>query len=161
MGKHILNTKHMQVACKIHMFCMLLGSITCIILFPFSISLFAKLDIVECFSGCSLSIMAFPDAEKIGFITLENCIYYFFAGLLFVVLQFPILIAIFKNKTWGIYSALCIYITDMIFLLLHCFYFTDMLSMNNRIGYVIASIVFKLIGIIFLSCWIYCSKNKA
>ena len=158
MGK---NKKLIQVACIVHMSSVIIGSIACIFFFPFASSFFFKLDTVECFSGNALAIMAFPYGENIGYITLENCIQYFFAGLLFVVLLIPILVAIYKSKTWGFYSSLCIYLADMIFLLLHCFSFADMLSMNNRIGYVISSIVFKLIGMVFLSCWIYCSKNKA
>lgn len=71
MGKNQMS-KLLQIACIVYTVSLFLGSIACVVLFPFMESSFIKLDMVECFSGCALALMAFPTAEQVGFITFEK-----------------------------------------------------------------------------------------
>lgn len=160
MGKNIIINRLMSITCIIYTVSILLGSVASVVFFPFMEALFAKLDIVECFSGSALAIMAFPTTKNMGFITYGNCIFFFVAGILLIFIMVPLLVAQFKKQPWGFYCTIGLQIVDMLFLLVHYYFLSDMLGMNNRGNYVVLSLMYKLFGIILLGGWTYCSKKK-
>ena len=106
-----------------HISVVIISSIVAIVCFPFLANVFTQLDIVGCLYGCSLSLMAFPDAAKIGFINLENCLFYIALSIIILIALFAILYLFVRKKRLSYYLVGGVYGIDVLFLIIHYFYY--------------------------------------
>lgn len=132
----------------IHISVVIISSIVAIVCFPFLANVFTQLDIVGCLYGCSLSLMAFPDAAKIGFINLENCLFYIALSIIILIALFAILYLFVRKKRLSYYLVGGVYGIDVLFLIIHYFYLQEMLDISTHGTYAVLSLLYKLIGIL-------------
>lgn len=132
----------------IHISVVIISSIVAIVCFPFLANVFTQLDIVGCLYGCSLSLMAFPDAAKIGFINLENCLFYITLSIIILTALFAILYLFVRKKRLSYYLVGGVYGIDVLFLIIHYFYLQEMLDISTHGTYAVLSLLYKLIGIL-------------
>lgn len=132
----------------IHISVVIISSILAIVCFPFLANAFTQLDIVGCLYGCSLSLMAFPDAEQIGFINLENCLFYIALSIVILIALISFLYLFVRKKTLSYYLVGGVYGIDVLFLIIHYFYLQEMLDISTQGPYAVLSLSYKLIGIL-------------
>lgn len=153
MAKNNIGEKVLFGSCLIFSFSIVSGSLACVILFPFLSFSIIKLDIIECFAGCSLALMAFPDAEKLGFITLDNSVSFFLLGLFIVLITFVLLFFQVKHRMWAFRGTIWLLGGDLVFMCFHYFFFPNMLGIGDRSFYVFLSLAYKVFGV--LVCYGY------
>lgn len=135
-----------------HVAITVISSLLCILFFPFLSSVFTQLDVTGCISGCSLALMAFPETKSVGFINLENCVFFFSCGIALITLLIVSLVLAIRRKKMAYYWIVGVYTFDCLFLLIHYFFLRNMLDISAQDPYAILSILYKLIGMtIFIS----------
>lgn len=146
--------------------CMLtvIGCTANVFLFPLWVNNFFALDVVRSFSIASLGIMALSDNSgfiSMGFIDSGNCVAFFLASIGILLFVFFISVLALRRKNIAQWCILGTYSVDVLFLIYHCIEWPDMLNIAGTPNYVVASTLFRVLGIALMILHLWSASSQS
>lgn len=141
----------LHLTCIFHVFSEALGSVLCIVLFPYYCDYsFWHLDVVESLSLSSLAVMLISGEVSTGWINGDNCVLVCLLALFFICLLLVSFVGLIRKQKWALRICAIIYALDIAYLCTHYFVFVDLIDIRTRGAYFALSFLYKVIGIVLL-----------
>ena len=125
-----------------HVFSEVLGSVLCVVLFPYYCDYsFWHLDIVESLSLSSIAVMLMSGEVSTGWVDGDHCVLVCLLALFFICLLLVSFVGLINKQTWALRACAIIYALDIAYLCAHYFVFVDLIDIRTRGAYFVLSFI--------------------